>query len=350
MTKEKLKQIYIIFCAFLLLLSILAVSYFLRPHKLKPEDYGKAREVLDFNPTALYKFDPDISYMLKPNFTGIRHDSVNFIHKTNSLSLLGDKEIIHSRNIKKIIFLGDSVAYGDGLPYESIMTTRMQTLAGDAYHLVNGSCPGWSTRQEIIFYKKYLSHIDWDTVVIFFCLNDLIDFEWVYDSETGFKMSADMENIGGLYGAKNKVVESLRLWNMRKNFASDQKTRPLSRHNNTSLFAWEKDKWEKYYNRILLPFFKLDKCPHVIIVALPSKYQIEALKSGAPDKVVLYPQKQLHSYCRASNTAFIDLNGAFIGRNFSPEEFFKDDLHFSARGHEIIAAYLWPALEKIIKK
>ena len=92
-----------------------------------------------------------------------------------------------------MLFLGDSVTYGDGVAYEHVWVSVMQNLVSRSFQLANGSCPGWSTYQQILFFKKYLSNIDWKNIVIAFCLNDLVKFEWVYSSDKTFKMSAEIE-------------------------------------------------------------------------------------------------------------------------------------------------------------
>ena len=347
--KNKTLWIYVCFLVVLAILFQLSASYILRSRKIKKEDFEQAKKLMDSNILALYEFEPEISYMFKPNFSGIRHGSDEFVHRTNSRRLLGDREISSSHQ-RKILFLGDSVTYGDGVQYEKIFTMRLQGLAGNTWQLLNGSCPGWSTRQEALFYQKFLSDIKWDAVVINFCLNDLLNYEWIYDSDTSFKMSSELDNIGGLFGVKSKVAESVRLWEIRRNFGLNKKTKPLSLHNNTCLIAWETDKWQEYYAETLSRLFLINNHTLLIVVAFPSRFQMEALNLGAPADVVLYQQGMLRAYCKAANVLFIDLSRAFTGKEGSValDDIFFDDLHLTPKGHESAAAYLWPRLNRAV--
>src|SRR3990172_13126083 len=139
--KNKTLWIYVCFLVVLAILFQLSASYILRSRKIKKEDFEQAKKLMDSNILALYEFEPEISYMFKPNFSGIRHGSDEFVHRTNSRRLLGDREISSSHQ-RKILFLGDSVTYGDGVQYEKIFTMRLQGLAGNTCQLLNGSCPG----------------------------------------------------------------------------------------------------------------------------------------------------------------------------------------------------------------
>lgn len=319
----------------------------LKPKRLKSADYAKIKELLDYNPRALYKFDPDVSYILKPRFEGLRHPSGRFVHHTNSRSLLGTVEITQSPSVAKILFLGDSVTYGDGVPYENTFVYRMQKLANKKYQLSNGSCPGWSTNQELKFYDKYLSDVNWKAVIIIFCLNDLVDFEWVYGSEKVFKMSAEMRKVGGLSGL-TQTLESVKLLRIRKHFNSDSKTVPLGMQNNTCLFAWDNEKMKRYFDNTLSPFLKKAGAKKVIIIAMPTSKQMSALLLGASPEIALQPQKQLKSYCDKESVIFLEPSG-FLLKNSASGRLFIDDVHFSAYGHKLLAEYLWPILDTYCK-
>ena len=353
MTKRQIKTLYVVFCLLLIGLFLLIGQRITRPHKVATDELEKkARHLMDSNPKAIFQFDPDLSYMLKPNFRGFRDESDVYVHMTNSRSLLGEEEIASSSSIKKIIFLGDSILYGQRVAYEETMTMIMQTLAGKTYQLANGGCPGWSTKQEILFYKKYLQDVDWKSIVIILCLNDLVNYEWIYDSESDIRLSADIDNVGGLYGLRTKVVESVNLWRMRKKFAADVRTLPLSEHNNTCLLAWEQDRWDKFYNDTLQPFLTGPNLPPLIIAIAPSRYQLEALRKGGKAKLVFYPQTKLQAYCRRASITCIDLaKGLSEGiRDGDLSAIYLDDLHLTPLGHRIVANYLWPVLDGLIEK
>jgi len=343
---QKMK-LFILYSA-VVALAVIAAAYVVSPRKPAPELYASIERKLTANPASLFTFDPDISYRLKPGFTGKRHDKTSYLHQTNSRGLLAADEISAHDTRKKILFLGDSVAYGDGVAFDRITISQMQRMAGGNYLLANGSCPGWSTRQELVYYRKYLSDIKWDAIVIFFCLNDLLNFEWVYDAKDDFKMSAELENIGGLTGFKDKAVESVRIWRIRGTFEADPKLQPLAEHSNTCLFAWDTGKWESFNRDVLSPFLTSPNRPPVIMVAMPSLLQLLARQTDAPDSTVYFPQQKLRSYSNIPRVVFIDASEAFSSRTQNPKSAYldRDYLHFSEQGHALMSAYLWPQIEK----
>jgi hypothetical protein len=90
----------------------------------------------------------------------------------------------------------------------------MQQLRGGSYQIANAGTPGWSTHQEFKYFDKYLSHIDWDAVVIVFCLNDLMRYECGYGGESGFTMSDEIKEFGGRE-LTNDTQAGLRLASLR---------------------------------------------------------------------------------------------------------------------------------------
>src|SRR5207249_294185 len=110
-------------------------------------------------------------------YKGFRWESWDFPHATNSRGLLGSAEIDPAPAVGKVVFLGDSVTYGDAVPFENVFVSLMQGLAGPEWQLLNAGTPGWSTHQELRYFDRYLWDVNWRAVVIVFCLNDLVKFE-----------------------------------------------------------------------------------------------------------------------------------------------------------------------------
>jgi len=154
---------------------------------------------LEEDPKSIFIFDSYTSYRLKPSFKGLRHDSKTLPHVTNSRGILGEEELNPDPSVKKILFLGDSVAYGEHVPYEDVFISRMAEQAGNGYQLLNAGCPGWSTHQELAAYRQYFSDLPIDEVVVIFALNDLLRFEWVWRDDNSFQMSTELWGLGGWF-------------------------------------------------------------------------------------------------------------------------------------------------------
>ena len=304
------------------------------------------------SPRSIFIFDPLTSYRLKPSFRGLRHDSDTDLHVTNSAGILGEREIDPDPAVKKIIFLGDSVAYGSHVPYSSAFISVMEGEAGKSYQLLNAGCPGWSTHQELLAYRRYFSSLPVEAVVIIFALNDLLRFEWVWRDGRSFQMSAELVGLGGLFDSW-RTTRALR--EVRGRFGKDPALAPLATLNNTCLCAYLPGRWDDFARRNLPLLKEMTEAVKVVMVAVPARTQLEALNSGAAEDAVLFPQERLRELSLKSGAAFIGLLPAFregdgtydTGLYLAGED---GDLHLSNRGHRRIAEYLWPKLEAEITR
>lgn len=317
------------------------------PVEVSPEHYEALKARLDYNPRSLFCFDEDLSYLLKPRFVGIRQGMVSEPHHTNSRSILGTREVPSGDSPRRILFLGDSVTYGDRVPFPQIFTSRIQELAGDEFFIANAGCPGWSTHQEIAFFEKYLADVDWAAVVLVFCLNDLVRYEWVYENDGKITLSEEMADSGGIRELSGSV-RSLRLRALVSRLEADPKTSPLADQNTGALIAFDETRWERYEKEILTPGLKGGRIPNLIVVAVPSIQQLKALRLGASAEAALFPQHRLAAFCEREHIPFIDASRAFAGV-FDQGSHYLDLLHLGSGGHRRMAKFLWPEIRAILE-
>ncbi len=319
--------------------------------RLTEKDLPELRKRLDENPKSIFMFDALTSYRLKPSFRGLRHDSEADPHATNSLGFLGEREVDPDPSVAKILVLGDSVAYGSYLPYPATFVPRMQEEAGGAVQFLNAACPGWSTHQELAAYRRYYSGLPLRGVLVVFCLNDLLRFEWVWKSETSFRMSAELRDLGGLV---HSALSDASLRRIHEWFATNDALSPLSALNNTCLNAWLPETWRRFGEQSIPAFRECSGRTACFLAAAPARPQIEALERGAERAIVLYPQERIKEICAETGWTYLDLLGAFRtetggydGEAFLPGE--EGMLHFSAEGHRRLAGYLWPLLQSELR-
>ena len=303
---------------------------------------------LDQNPRSIFIYDPDTSYRFKPNYRGTRYDSPSLLHATNSLGLLGKAEVDPDPGVAKIIFLGDSVTYGSYVPLEKVFVSRMKVEAGEEFQLLNAGCPGWSTYQELTDYQHHLAGISTEAVVVVFCLNDLLQFEWVWRDNKSFQLSAEVKSIGGLFQSR---FTALALKRVREYFRGQHGLEPLARLNNTCLTAYIPPAWENYLQLNLPLLRKIAREHNLIIVPIPARAQLKALNRGEKKEEILYPQEQLRTLCRHYSIQFIDPLPAFkkAGDGYDISLFLplnKGELHLSAAGHRRLAEFLWPEIAR----
>ncbi len=297
-------------------------------------------------PNSIFIFDPYTSYRLKPSFRGLRHDSATLPHITNSRGILGEEEINPDPSVKKILFLGDSVTYGEGVPYEDIFVSRLARQAGNSYQLLNTGCPGWSTHQELEAYNRYFSDLPIDTVVIIFTLNDLLRFEWVWSNDNSFQMSAELKGLGGLTHSK---LTSRALKKVRGRFWNQTDLQPLANLNNTCLNSYLPEKWVDWANQVQPTISKIADDKRLIIAAAPARPQLEALNRGGDPGAVLLPQHMLEQFCSGNNIEYINLVEAFKKQTggYDSGLFLQSGrglLHLSSEGHRRVVEYLFPII------
>jgi len=305
--------------------------------RVHPKHYSALKAKLDYNARSLYQFDEHLSYRLKPLFEGERHGAAtSLVHRTNERGLLGSRKVTLNDKTK-LLFLGDSLTYGDGMAYEQIFTSHLQTQLGSAYEVFNAGCPGWSTHQELSFYDQYLSDVDWDTVFIVFCMNDLVRFEWVYKDDSTFVMSQEVRSFEEMLSA---TPESLGIKKLRSQFASKEATAPLCLQSNAVLVAWLDAPWVEF-EASLSGFLQKHKrsSARFVVLVVPTWPQIVAISQQASPKIVLRPQYQLMRICANQGIEFWDGGEAFMGRAMDRDTF-RDDLHMGRDGHRWLAEYL----------
>jgi hypothetical protein len=97
-------------------------------------------------------------------------------------------------------------------------------------------------------------------------MNDLINFEWKFKSSEGFELAEEMADAGGL-SLTNGTAAGLRLAQLRGHFDDNAATAPLAGQNNTTLWAWDAEKWRAYLENVLGPFVRQPGPPVWIAIA-----------------------------------------------------------------------------------
>jgi len=296
-----------------------------KPQELSAVDRQALRQLLDGNRSerGLYLFDPELGYRFKPRFRGIRHQSDNALHVTNSRGLLGTREPLDDDS-HRILFLGDSVAYGDGVGFEEIFSERVQAAAGASYQVFNAACPGWRSEQELRHFERDLSDLRWDMLVLTVSLNDLVPYRWSKLDGGEYRMTLSLPE---------PARSAAKLLQLRAKFRLTDASRPLTEHDGATLLAWSDREWDNYLTGVLVPFVEREDRPRLVIAMLPSLYQLQALERGLGADVALLPQRRMASFAKARDLHFTDASKPFIGLGEELlNESFRDYLHFSAAG------------------
>lgn len=101
------------------------------------------------------------------------------LYKTNSLGLR-NKEIQREKpeRVKRILALGDSFVWGDGLPDEDLITVKIENTLNDydtqSVEVINAGISGFNTNDEFEQLKRLAPIYSPDLVIVFFFTNDIL--------------------------------------------------------------------------------------------------------------------------------------------------------------------------------
>lgn len=119
-------------------------------------------------PLAFYHMAPNTHY------TGVLDDTFT----TNDLGFRTVATTPKPTGVKRIVVVGDSWAFGDGVHYEETFARQLETLLnrkGDAWQVYDLAMPGWNTANEIAALHTYFSRLQPDAVVLCPTSNDIDD-------------------------------------------------------------------------------------------------------------------------------------------------------------------------------
>ena len=130
-------------------------------------------------------------------------------YKFNKLGCRGpDYDIPKSKHVKRILLLGDSNTLGCGVHEEDTLSSQLQVLLNKQfdtqYEVINGGVSGYSTKDEMLFYTKYMASYEPDIVVLVMAMND--DISWTEEKERKFHYApGKIDQLFGTIGAMARM-------------------------------------------------------------------------------------------------------------------------------------------------
>jgi HEAT repeat protein/lysophospholipase L1-like esterase len=214
----------------------------------------------------------------------------------------------------RVAVLGDSVAFGHGInPREAFpqaLEAKLQA-GGRAVDVMSVALPGWSTRQEVIAYRRIVRRYRPDQVLLAVCLNDITELEynlrppprWIGELHRGLALVRCLVDAPGL---EIRSVEKL--------FRGGA---PLDRA--LAMFFAEVG--------ALAGDTAADRVPLAVLV-LPYRFQTEP---GAPPPLV---QARISAFCAARGLQCLDLLPDLA--RLGPRAFLDHD-HLTPAGSALVA-------------
>jgi lysophospholipase L1-like esterase len=156
---------------------------------------------------AFGTFDPELGWVLKPNVhTRVTAEKFSYELSTSSRGLRGREHAYeHTPDTCRIVLLGDSVAWGWGVDDGLAFADLIERDLGPGVEVVNLSCPGYSTDQELWTLAREGRRYHPDVVMLAFVMNDVLGNEATGDKPRLVR-SAD-----GTWAVENQPVADSRI-------------------------------------------------------------------------------------------------------------------------------------------
>lgn len=281
--------------------------------------------------------DPDLIWRLEPTASGP--------YQTNELGLR-DSPFRADADVK-ILLLGDSVSWGDGLRdpkmgYPFLLERNLEEAdPGRRYEVINSGVPGYSTFQELAYLEKRGLELQPDAIVLQFCLNDVVErYRTVaaFGGDANFLGVDTRASIGGPYGWLVRHSRAFEAFGrFVQGLARDREAFEVEKMARDALSPELEEAWE-------LALVELDRIREIagqhriplLLVIVPYAFQLEN-----PARL-RQPQDRLIRWAKSAEVPWIDLLPAFGDEKRYP--LFKDPSHFTVQGHAFAAYLLAPAV------
>ena len=369
-----LKNLLIIFCSVIIMLIILEIGFriFYSEGKYKNTSIENER---------VFQKSEYLPWVLKPNSRDAKISPYGDYNVTLEINSYGirDYEMLISDKSKKILVLGDSMTYGQGVEMNETYPKYLERMLNkrEDYQVFNG---GYAASHSIDSYYLYLKKEGLQkfkpsiVVIGFFVYDDITDVSlnnWVerknglpekieskvYDIEDSRLVRKrgiifKYPELRKLYGY---LLYKSRFFNYVKNTISDiiltsSSNRIFDKQLNNDIFGqFETDK------KILIAtneFLKKNNA-ELIILVLPVKFQIYddaweeySAKIGKDALSRTKPDDLIKEFGAENKIKVVDLYEVFHEKNKKTPLFLKVDGHLNSEGHKITAEEIYKSIKK----
>ena len=174
------KKLGLAICATVLGYLMVANAFWLWNQKLSPTRLSSPEEIRAYHDGGLsfglYQFHPTRQTTLRPNRRGERHGMDGLWMQTDERGLA---YLPPDKGDRSWLVLGDSVAFGSWLPYESSFPGMLKKLTGD--RVFSGATESYSLRQTHDLFLEVGG--EWDQIVYVWVPNDF--YQWAFRETPG---------------------------------------------------------------------------------------------------------------------------------------------------------------------
>lgn len=329
-----------------------------------------------------------LPWELKKNAEGRQispYDEFNVFVQTNSLGTRGAEPLDKKENVKRILFLGDSFTYGQGVSdsdsyprqLESLLNKR--TFLNINFDVVNAAyADGYSPDAYYVYLAENIEKIKPDLVVMGFYVgndvDDLCETKWTgidakglpkriqtiryIIDENGRRRLASI----GIFRGKILYRINLFLYSYFHSyvFIKNNLINILNSYASLKEGPYYSDHWNK---RLESNWKKIEKImaeikqelagrniPLVVVIINSRVQTVDTIWVQYKKKFSTYvldrlnPNKKVLSLCRKNNIYCLDLYDAFAGQDKQDDYYFAIDGHWNEKGHQLAAEAIYDFL------
>lgn len=304
-------------------------------------------------PTRIFVEDRELGWRLRPDSKGV-WGGVNV--EINSKGVRGPElEYAKPHNVKRILYLGDSVTFGYTLKtweetYPIIVEGILEDGLGCEIETINAGVGGYSPWQEYIYLSKEGIKYLPDLVVLSFVLNDVTEKFGLKEfggAGSGYQLSRTaLSAIDRLLKYRSSIVYFAGVIRARmrygRNIAEGAREKEAW---NVKALAYQPERedvqraWETTLENLskIFDFCKNREIP-VILVVFPYTFQFREVDALST------PQSVVREYAVDSGVPVLDLLPKLAEKarenGIAPEDYFGDDSHPSFQGNQEIGGFI----------
>jgi hypothetical protein len=283
-------------------------------------------------------YDEELGYRLNPDRERFNNRSVRH----------GEITVPKPKEVYRIMFLGDSIPWdSDGF----VKYTRASLEPTGPFEVINASVPGYTSYQEVLFYKKYLKDTTPDLVVWLYCLNDNHRFLHRFDENARMlwtreaERSLEVDSVWDSVISRSYLLTRLRLGILHEMEQRRAKSKGRFSWESTVDFhiAWKDAPWLDYEDYLLDLMGMLDEHNgKLAIIVFPLESQLRYGNNRGDYDYVVKPQRKLLALCKKHGIPCLDLypefEGQYSGKKglFRKKRLFRDGIHLNEEGHRFV--------------
>ena len=298
---------------------------------------GAPHSALDDSRWVVY--DPELGYRLNPAQ-----------HRMQQLARAAVAP--KAEGTTRVLFLGDSVAFD----HPGFVSIAGEALADRGrVEVLNGAVPGYTSYQEVLFFRRHLAAAEPDLVLWQYCMNDNHRFLHRFDDEGRMLLTEEAKARLTLSPPWDALVRhSYILRRIHVGLVGTSRQKPASGYEwegqaDVSI-AWKDYSWREYeQNLATLLDLVQQHGARLAIIAFPLESQVRhALRLGKDADHLVYvtkPQGMLRRLAEKYGVPYLDVMPAYVSEYALGRTFYRDRIHLNDEGHQFTALQILRFLE-----